>query len=296
MQYTLRRLREHFRKNMAVFPEDRGIRVLRTKTFRTTYVQPTHDEALELFDPTTYSPELFFRLHGLADTAHLSLSSPRKLRVYGTNYFLWRDIILKRNIGLEHTIARKNHGFVDEDTAFSDALITLTRTVERFNPWRGFRFSTYACNAIARQVSRLKKREYARALRFPTTLDREDIPERPEPFYHNDNTSFLAEKVTQIFDANSAELTKLEIQIINERVRIDGRPATLEEIGDSIGLSKERVRQLQGVALRKIRLALIEIVGEDYPLGCDANVFVKYGACGYKPERKRRKQASKQLV
>ena len=48
-----------------------------------------------------------------------------------------------------------------------------------------------------------------------------------------------------------------ERMIINSRFGLDGQePKTLEEIGETVGVTRERIRQLQNVALLKLRGAL----------------------------------------
>lgn len=56
-------------------------------------------------------------------------------------------------------------------------------------------------------------------------------------------------------------LTDRERLIIHERKLAD-QPRTLESLGESLGLSKERVRQLEAQALRKLRRALEHDHGE----------------------------------
>jgi RNA polymerase primary sigma factor len=48
-------------------------------------------------------------------------------------------------------------------------------------------------------------------------------------------------------------LSDREIKIINHYFGIDGEPMTLEMIGEEVGLTKERVRQIKESAIRKVR-------------------------------------------
>ncbi len=55
----------------------------------------------------------------------------------------------------------------------------------------------------------------------------------------------------------SARLSKRELDILRER-RLVENAATLESLGDRLGISKERVRQIENRALEKLRRALID--------------------------------------
>ncbi len=61
-------------------------------------------------------------------------------------------------------------------------------------------------------------------------------------------------------------LNERELRIVSER-RLRDEGATLEELGESLGISKERVRQIENRALEKLREALLR----DHP---DAGTFV----------------------
>src|SRR5690606_24941009 len=51
-------------------------------------------------------------------------------------------------------------------------------------------------------------------------------------------------------------LNPRELRIIRER-RLRDEGATLESLGSSLGISKERVRQIEGRAIEKLRIALV---------------------------------------
>lgn len=67
-------------------------------------------------------------------------------------------------------------------------------------------------------------------------------------------TALYAERLNRARDANLAGLTELEAKIIALRFpRNTDRRSTLEDIGEDVGLSKERVRQIERLALSKLR-------------------------------------------
>jgi RNA polymerase sigma factor (sigma-70 family) len=56
-----------------------------------------------------------------------------------------------------------------------------------------------------------------------------------------------------------ATLTPRENKILAMRFGLDdGRPKTLEEIGDRLGVTRERIRQIQEEALQKMRVKIAE--------------------------------------
>ncbi|MDP6311375.1 MAG: sigma factor-like helix-turn-helix DNA-binding protein, partial [Phycisphaerales bacterium] len=76
-----------------------------------------------------------------------------------------------------------------------------------------------------------------------------------------------ADEVKHLVLGNHADLTEVEREVIHHRFRIGPgeaaglryeRPRTLAQVGKLIGLTKERVRQIQNKALRKLRFAVEE--------------------------------------
>ena len=60
----------------------------------------------------------------------------------------------------------------------------------------------------------------------------------------------LSEQVAKVLDS----LEGREERVIRLRFGLDdGRPRTLEEVGHEFGLTRERIRQIEAHALRKLR-------------------------------------------
>lgn len=168
---------------------------------------------------------------------------------------LIREYILQKNLGLVYSMmARLRLNDVDHDDVHSEGLVALSRAVERFDPWRGIRFSTYACNLVVRDLVNVSKRATRYRRMFPYQHDVSF--ERPVPT-SDTGTDLYVERLQRALTKNLAGLTDLESSIIKRRFPPD-RPKrqTLQQIGDIIGVSKERVRQIQMKALGKLREVL----------------------------------------
>jgi len=167
-----------------------------------------------------------------------------------------RDEIVDRNLGLVYTmITRFSARDLDWDEQRSEALYALLRAVDGFNPWSGYRFSTYACNAITRSLIQLSKRTIRHRTRFP--LEHESWRERP--IKTDTWNELFADRLHRALDHNLGDLTDREAAVLGWRFPMKGgRSLTLGEVGEAIGLSKERARQIQEEALSKLRDVLTE--------------------------------------
>jgi len=175
-------------------------------------------------------------------------------RQWAGRYRIIREHIVEQHLGLAYSMIRrfKCHE-LDHDDLVSDALFALSRAVERFNPWRGYRFSTYACTAIARALINRSRRGLSYRRRFPFRHDVSfELSERVDT-----QTELYAERLRHALEDNLGELDEREASVLAQRFPLDHAPqSSLGEIGRAIGLSKERVRQIQNNALRKLREVL----------------------------------------
>jgi len=102
------------------------------------------------------------------------------------------------------------------------------------------------------------------SLNMPVASDDESSTERQD-FLESD-APLPDENVSEIVDTERRNawlhgaldvLNERELRIVNKR-RLSERGATLEELGDELGISKERVRQLENRALRKLQSVLVD--------------------------------------
>jgi len=171
-----------------------------------------------------------------------------------------REIITQANLALVLAMAKRTRmSEVDFGELVSEGNMALLRAVEKFDIARGFKFSTYACRAILKAFSRiaLKTSRYRQA--FPTEFD----PAMERSNYNEtrriDVEQDAVEELQRIIGENRAHLSDVEKTVIQARFAINRgeQPAmTLEEVGRVIGVTKERVRQIQNKALEKLRATI----------------------------------------
>ena len=118
-----------------------------------------------------------------------------------------------------------------------------------------FKLSTYACRAILKSFNRLATKTGRYRQHFPTEFDPELERSDHEVVKHDNQRADSMEAVREILVKNRARLTDVERTIVLERFAITsrGKGMTLAEVGKIVGLTNERVRQIQNIALRKLR-------------------------------------------
>ncbi|MCC6677696.1 MAG: sigma-70 family RNA polymerase sigma factor [Phycisphaerales bacterium] len=172
-----------------------------------------------------------------------------------------REQIAETNLALVLAMAKRTRmSEVDFADLVSEGNMALLRAVDKFDAGRGYKFSTYACRAILKAFSRqgMKLSKYRQ--RFPTDFDpkleRSNFLETKRSGFEKD----AAEEVKRIVLDNRADLSDVERTVIEHRFGLESgdqeKPMTLEQVGQIIGVTKERVRQIQNKAMEKIRLEL----------------------------------------
>lgn len=228
-----------------------------------------------------------------------------------------RAQLINSNLRLVVSIARRyqGHGLSLLDL-IQEGTLGLMRAVDKFDPKRGLKFSTYATYWVRQSVGRAIA-DHGRTVRLPVhlgerlsrlsrvrqqliqQLDREPTPDELagelgltteqvtraeqaammpcslDEAQTDDGSATLAETIadpsqltpleevsqTLLRDdiaAAMAYLTGRERDILRLRYGLsDGNPMTLEQIGKQLNLTRERVRQLETEALKKLRDPLL---------------------------------------
>lgn len=219
-----------------------------------------------------------------------------------------RTTLIVRNLRLVWHMAKqykwRETPAYDRDDLFQEGCLGLFRAIDKFDPARGYKLSTYATNWIRQSIQRAAA-DKSRVIRLPAHVDVEVVKighqsskfeakagrsasdeeiskladidmervkwlrqvSRPVSSLEDNDaldrvTNFVAEEELAIQAADSERFRKLmarvlsvyELDLLRLRFGLDGEgPMTLDEIGKSMGVTRERVRQIVDQILTKLR-------------------------------------------
>jgi len=178
-----------------------------------------------------------------------------------------KNRIIRANLRLVVSIAKRHTGSANFDELVSDGNMSLIRAVEKFDFARGNKFSTYASWAIMKNFARSIPEQHTQRDRFVTGLAEmfdTTADARGSEHCYEAEVRRIRSSLAKIL----SRLDERERSIIISRFGLDdeGEPHTLEEVGQELGVTKERIRQIEVRALGKLRQAAdaekIELPGD----------------------------------
>jgi len=171
-----------------------------------------------------------------------------------------KNQIVRANLRLVVSIAKRHVGPADNFFELvSDGNISLIRASEKFDYARGNKFSTYASWAIMKNFARTIPDEHRRRDRFRTSQLETFSTTEDQRTDQYELESAQAQRQAQV-ERILGRLDEREQKIIISRFGLDHshEPLTLKEVGEEMGVTKERIRQIEARALSKLRQAAAE--------------------------------------
>ena len=250
-------------------------------------------------------------------TAEEEISLGQKVQAGGARGEEARQHMIRSNLRLVISLAKR---YAHMGLAFSDLVeegnIGLMRAVEKFDPKRGYRFSTYASwwikqgmmrslsnqgktiripvymydiiskwrrvrDALMQRLSRMPtRREIAKVLEIPTekVKEIESIVNRPSSLntpLSIDGTAELIDMLeddkernpdSQVGEMLKSDRVRKVLAVLDDREReilerrfglVHHDPPTLAEVAHHVKVTRERIRQIESVVLKKVRAQLV---------------------------------------
>lgn len=205
--------------------------------------------------PDEVTREFAKRLHYAA--YRVSHGPTRERANWKRQFLALRDRIVLGNQKLVYKAVRSRKAWqARAEDLNGEGFLVLIAAVERYNPWLGIRFSTYAYTCLVRALVRQSRKQinFERRCQIQSELPEEArLPNEPKP----GKPSPAIDPLERLLHTDHPLLSNREKTILCLRYGLgqsDGR-MKLESIGEHLGLSKERIRQLQAGALLKLREA-----------------------------------------
>jgi len=220
----------------------------------------TREQEAHLFRKYNYLKYKAAKLRSQLDPAQPKSSLMDEIEELQQQTVATKNEIARANLRLVVSIAKRH---VTPDQNFfelvSDGNMSLLRAVEKFDFARGNKFSTYASWAIMKNFARTIPGEFKHRDRFRTSQDElfaATQEHRGNPLVEEGQQNQREAQIERIL----RRLDEREQKIISSRFGLDHaqEPQTLKEVGASLGVTKERIRQIEARALSKLRQAAQE--------------------------------------
>lgn len=183
------------------------------------------------------------------------LDKIERLRDMATNT---KNAILEANLRLVINVAKKHTGgVVGLFDLISEGNLCLMQAIENFDYSRGNRFSTYASWALMRRFARTVPQENYRIARSGGA-DQEMLEQLSTEGPTETERLSVVDRIREEIESAVKVLSERERTVIRMRYGLEDESHTLAQIGARLGITRERVRQIEAEALRKLRAHMNE--------------------------------------
>ena len=178
-----------------------------------------------------------------------------------------RDELVNKNMGYVVTLARQySSELLSTDDLISEGSIGMIKAAEKYDPNRGKPFVTFAAPYIRHSIEEAIRKVTGEV---PVLSTDESLPIGSRNNYtllnvledkgaprvdHRVEQQALSDDLVRAIGI----LSEREQSVISSFFGVDRERKTMAEIGEELGLKRERVRQIRDKALRKLRKASIE--------------------------------------
>lgn len=222
------------------------------------------------------------------------------------------QLLISHNIRLAMNFAiKRRHIRLQFEDVFGLCILGLMQAAKGFNPDRGYRFSTMAMKCMSNIISRyaakwrdqiqmprdyqtkalspqasaaVKRTKRALYNSVSVSVENEDgmsvadymVAAPPQPEFGEDDFKNLAAKIARLREQDRFVLTS---RFLEER--------TLEEVGQMIGVTRERVRQIEAQAIQRLQAMMGVDVPPPKPPKEPAKQKLRRGFACMSPEKRR---------